>query len=56
MEPTSPLEDRWGVDVGQIRELLRMTVAERAAEMVRVCNMVIEVQQCAGVARGAPVS
>ena len=56
MEPTSPLEDNRGVDVGQIRELLRMTVAERAAEMVRVCNMVIEVQQRAGVAPAAPVS
>lgn len=56
MEPTSPLEDSRGVDVGQIRELLRMTVAERAAEMVRVCNMVIEVQQRAGVAPAAPVS
>lgn len=35
----NPNEDERGVDVGQIRELLRMSVAERAHEMVRVANL-----------------
>jgi len=41
----SPLEDWRGVDVGQIRRLLDLTVAERAAEMVETCNMVLQVQE-----------
>jgi hypothetical protein len=35
----NPNEDERGVDVGQIRELLRMSVAQRAHEMVRVANL-----------------
>ena len=35
----NPNEDERGVDVGQIRDLLRMSVAERAHEMVRVANL-----------------
>ncbi|MFZ9015593.1 MAG: hypothetical protein ACO225_11765 [Ilumatobacteraceae bacterium] len=45
METASPLEDWRGVDVGQIRRLLSMTVAERAAEMVRVSNRLFRAQQ-----------
>jgi hypothetical protein len=41
----SPLEDWRGVDVGQIRRMLDLTVAERAAEMVETCNMVLQVQE-----------
>jgi hypothetical protein len=42
--PASNLEDWRGVDIGQIRELLQLSVADRAAEMVRVSNLVIEAQ------------
>jgi hypothetical protein len=45
METASSLEDWRGVDVGQIRRLLSMTVAERAAEMVRVSNRLFRAQQ-----------
>ena len=44
MSQQSPLEDWRGVDVGQIRDLLAMSVAERAAEMVRVANVIMEMQ------------
>ncbi len=42
------LEDHRGVDVGQIRELLNMTVEARVLEMVRVANMIADVQRAAG--------
>lgn len=51
MNQQSPLEDWRGVDVGQIRELLDMSVAERAAEMVRVSNLVMNMQEHAENAR-----
>ena len=35
----NPNEDARGVDIGQIRDLLRMSIAERAREMVRVANL-----------------
>lgn len=38
----APLEDWRGVDLGQIRDLLRMSVAERAHEMVRVSNLLAQ--------------
>lgn len=47
----SPLEDRRGVDVSQIRELLELSVAERAAEMISLSNMMIEAQERARRAR-----
>lgn len=50
--PASNLEDWRGVDIGQIRELLELTVADRAAEMVRVSNLVIEAQHRVIAARG----
>ena len=42
---TNPNEDERGVDVGQIRELLRMSVAERAHEMVRVANLMARARE-----------
>lgn len=44
MTTGAPLEDWRGVDLSQIRELLELSVAERAAEM-RVNNMMIEIQE-----------
>jgi hypothetical protein len=38
------IEHERGVDISQIRQLLRMTVAERVAEMVRVSSMVLDAQ------------
>lgn len=49
-EPT--LEDWRGVDVGQIREQLRMSVAERVRVMVDAANRMLEVQDHARAARG----
>jgi hypothetical protein len=46
-EWTNPNEDDRGVDVGQIRELLRMSVAERAHEMVRVANLMAKARETA---------
>ncbi|MEY2643110.1 MAG: hypothetical protein RLZZ368_1757 [Actinomycetota bacterium] len=43
----NPNEDARGVDVGQIRELLRMSVAERAHEMVRVANLMARAREIA---------
>ena len=43
-DAASPLEDWRGVDVGQIRRLLAMSVAARAAEMVRVSNRLFRAQ------------
>jgi hypothetical protein len=51
MTAGAPLEDQRGVDLSQIRELLDLSVAERAAEMIRVSNMVLEAQECARRAR-----
>jgi hypothetical protein len=44
MDSNSSLEDWRGVDVGQIRRQLQMTVAERAAGMVRVSNRLFRAQ------------
>jgi hypothetical protein len=43
----NPNEDERGVDVGQIRDLLRMSVAERAHEMVRVANLMASARETA---------
>jgi len=43
----NPNEDERGVDVGQIRDLLRMSVAERAHEMVRVANLMAKARETA---------
>jgi hypothetical protein len=47
----SPLEDWRGVDVGQIRSQLRMSVAERVRHMVHVANVMIEIREYAAAAR-----
>lgn len=47
----NPNEDARGVDVGQIRDLLRMSVAQRAHEMVRVANMMAKARETASAAR-----
>jgi hypothetical protein len=44
MEWQSPLEDWRGVDVGQIRDLLNMSVEERVAHMVHVANVMLEIR------------
>ena len=43
MDQTS-VEDHRGVDVSQIRRLLRMTVEERVAHMVEVTNTLVEIR------------
>lgn len=49
MEELVPaIEDGRGVDVTQIRQLLRMTVAERVAEMVAASNTVLDIQARVG--------
>ncbi len=40
----NPNEDARGVDVGQIRELLRMSVAERVRQMVHAANVLMTMQ------------
>ena len=41
----NPNEDARGVDVGQIRELLRMSVAERVRQMVHAANVLMTMQE-----------
>jgi len=47
----NPNEDARGVDIGQIRELLRMSVAERAHEMVRVANLMAKAGESVRIGR-----
>jgi hypothetical protein len=49
----NPNEDERGVDVGQIRDLLRMSVAERAHEMVRVANQMAKARETASRGQGS---
>ena len=44
---SNPNEDWRGVDISQIRELLRMSVADRAHEMVRIANMMAKARESA---------
>ena len=53
MEPASSLEDWRGVDVGQIREQLRLPVKERVRVMVEAANVLLSVQDHARQARSA---
>jgi hypothetical protein len=53
MQDMSPLEDWRGVDVGQIREQLRLPVKERVRAMVDAANVLIGVQDNARHAREA---
>jgi len=41
----NPNEDERGVDVGQIRSQLRMTVEERVVHMVAVANTFIRIRK-----------
>jgi len=53
MNDSSPLEDRRGVDVGQIREQLRLPVKDRVRVMVDAANRMIVLQEHARSARAA---
>jgi len=44
MKSTPSSEDWRGVDIAQIRDLLRMSVQERVAFMVSVSNEMIKIQ------------
>lgn len=44
MEQLPPLEDFRGVDIGQIRGQLRMSVEDRVRHMVEVANRLMEVR------------
>ena len=41
----NPNEDARGVDVGQIRAQLNLTVAERVREMVHAANVLMKMQE-----------
>lgn len=41
----NPNEDERGVDIGQIRGQLKLTVAERVREMVHAANVLITMQE-----------
>lgn len=38
-------EDERGVDIGQIRALVKLTVAERVREMVHAANVLMTIQE-----------
>jgi hypothetical protein len=44
MEQLPPIEDERGVDIGQIRRQLRMSVEERVRHMVEVTNTLMEIR------------
>jgi len=41
----NPNEDERGVDIGQIRRQLKLTVAERVREMVHAANVMMTLQE-----------
>jgi hypothetical protein len=41
----NPNEDERGVDIGQIRALVNLTVAERVREMVHAANVLMAIQE-----------
>jgi hypothetical protein len=45
VEQVTPIEDSRGVDVGQIRRQLAMTVPERVRSMVEAANTMLEIQR-----------
>lgn len=47
----NPNEDERGVDVGQIRSQLRLTVAERVQQIVHAANVLMKMQKTARDAR-----
>ncbi len=52
-DAASPLEDWRGVDVGQIRDQLRLSVKDRVRVMVRAANIFLNVQERVVRARSA---
>lgn len=44
MDQPEALEDERGVDIGQIRRLLRMSVEERVRYMVDVANKLMDIR------------
>ncbi len=55
MEQFDSVEDHRGVDVSQIRRLLRMTVEDRVAYMVEVANKLMEIRATARFVDREPV-
>lgn len=53
MQGASVLEDWRGVDVGQIRAQLRLSVKDRVRVMVEAANVLLDVQERARRARDA---
>ncbi|MEY3805223.1 MAG: hypothetical protein RIR69_35 [Actinomycetota bacterium] len=47
----NPLEDRRGVDVGQIRRQLQMSTKERVRHMVHAANVMLYIREHAVTAR-----
>jgi hypothetical protein len=54
MEEAQSLEDWRGVDIGQIREQLRLPVKDRVRVMVEAANRMIAIQDHARRANEAP--
>lgn len=53
MASTLPLEDWRGVDIGQIREQLRLPVKERVRVMVEAANRILAMEEHARAAWAA---
>lgn len=47
MEPVPVIEDDRGVDIGQIRRQLALSVPERVRSMVHVANVMLSIQAAA---------
>jgi len=47
MQEMAVIEDERGVDIGQIRRQLCMSVAERVSTMVEAANVMLAIQQTA---------
>jgi hypothetical protein len=45
VEPTTQLEDSRGVDLGQIRRQLNMSVPERVRSMVETANRLLAIRE-----------
>ena len=52
----NPLEDWRGVDVGQIRRQLSMSVEERVRDMVDVANKLISMREYAAASRARKIN
>lgn len=54
VEPLPVIEDSRGVDISQIRRLLRMSVEERVHYMVEVTNKMLEIRATARFVEASP--